>query len=59
MPLANPGNRAEIAPRNTALHRRKRARNLAILLALAALIAIFYLVTIVRIQSGMAAGGVS
>lgn len=57
MPLARPASRSEMSPRDTALHRRKRLRNLAIVAALAALMAIFYLVTIVRIQSGLEAGG--
>ncbi|MFZ8897009.1 MAG: hypothetical protein ACO20X_00600 [Alphaproteobacteria bacterium] len=56
MPLARPSKRSDISPRDSALHRRKRARNLAILAALVALMATFYLVTIVRIQAGLGAG---
>ena len=59
MPLAKPDSAAEIAPRDTALHRRKRRRNLAIFAALVALMAVFYLVTVVRIQAGLDAGGLS
>ena len=57
MPLSNPSSKSEIGPRNTSLHRRKRGRNLAILAALAALMAVFYLVTVVRTQTGLEAGG--
>ncbi len=57
MPLSNPNKREEIGPRDTALHRRKRRRNIAILVALAALMVIFYLVTVVRIQTGLEAAG--
>ena len=57
MPLARPANRAEISPRKSDVHARKRWRNLAIFGALVAMMAIFYLVTIVRIQSGLEAGG--
>ena len=55
MPLSNPASREEINARDTALHRRKRLRNLAIMAALLALMAAFYLVTIVRIQAGLEA----
>ncbi|MEK9904478.1 MAG: hypothetical protein VW620_13570 [Rhodospirillales bacterium] len=57
MPLARPSKRSEIAPRDSSIHRRKRVRNLAILGALVALMAVFYLVTIVRIQAGLGAAG--
>jgi len=53
MPLPKPASHGDIKPRDTSLHRRKRSRNLAILVALAALMAVFYLVTIVRIQTGL------
>lgn len=53
MPLSSPDKRADIDPRDSALHRRKRRRNLAILGALVALMAVFYLVTVVRIQTGL------
>ncbi|MGZ0190516.1 MAG: hypothetical protein ACKVH0_21380 [Alphaproteobacteria bacterium] len=56
MPLPKPTNREAIGPRNTALHRRTRRRNVAILVALVSLMAVFYMVTIVRIQSGLDAG---
>jgi hypothetical protein len=56
MPLPKPANREAIGPRDTALHRRTRRRNLAVLLALLSLMAVFYLVTIVRIQTGIDAG---
>ena len=57
MPLPKPATRADIDPRDTDLHRRNRRRNLAIFAALAAMMALFYLVTIVRIQTGLAAAG--
>ncbi len=57
MPLARPERPGDIRPRDTALHRRKRWRNLAIFAALIAMMAIFYMVTIVRIQSGLDAAG--
>lgn len=57
MPLSKPATRGEIDPRNTDLHRRKRRRNLAILVALVAVMLIFYLVTYVRIQTGLEAAG--
>jgi len=57
MPLPTPKSRGDIGARNTELHRRKRIRNLAILAALVALMAVFYLVTVVRIQTGLDAAG--
>lgn len=57
MPLASPERRGDIRPRNTELHRRKRLRNIAIFVALGAMMAVFYMVTIVRIQSGLDAAG--
>lgn len=57
MPLARPERRGDIAPRDTALHRRTRWRNIAVFVALGAMMAVFYLVTIVRIQSGLDAAG--
>jgi len=55
MPLSRPSARGELSPRDSELHRRKRGRNLAILAALGALMVVFYLVTIVRIQDGLSA----
>lgn len=57
MPLPKPKSREDIGARNSELHRRKRVRNLAILAALVALMAVFYLVTVVRIQTGLEAAG--
>jgi len=57
MPLSNPASREEIGARKTQLHRRMRWRNWAIVGALAAMMLIFYLVTIVRIQTGLDAAG--
>ena len=53
MPLSSPANRGDIAPRQSELHRRTRWRNLAILGALVGLMVVFYLVTVVRIQTGL------
>ena len=53
MPLSSPASRGEISPRKSELHRRKRLRNLAILAALVGLMVVFYLVTVVRIQTGL------
>lgn len=57
MPLSNPDSREEIAPRKSPLHKRMRRRNWAIVFALAAMMVIFYLVTVVRIQTGLDAAG--
>ena len=57
MPMPKPDKRADISPRDTELHRRKRKRNLAILAALGVLMAVFYLVTVVRIQTGLESAG--
>lgn len=57
MPLPKPKARRDIDARDSELHRRKRVRNLAILAALVALMAVFYLVTVVRIQTGLEAAG--
>ena len=53
MPLSNPDSRSEITPRKSPLHKRMRRRNWAIVGALVALMAVFYLVTVVRIQTGL------
>lgn len=57
MPISNPSSREEIGSRKSPLHKRMRLRNWAIVGALAAMMAVFYLVTIVRIQVGMDAAG--
>lgn len=57
MPLPKPSNFKETTARDSELHRRKRRRNLALLAALVCLIGVFYLVTLVRIQAGLGAGG--
>jgi hypothetical protein len=57
MPLPKPANFKETTARDTDLHRRMRGRNLAIFAALIVLMIVIFLVTYVRIQTGMEAAG--
>jgi hypothetical protein len=43
---------ADLLSRQSPVHRRKRARNLALLAVLVGLIALFYVLTIVRMGGG-------
>jgi hypothetical protein len=38
------------------LHKKKRAKNIAVFLAVLAFMAVIYLVTVIRIQAGLNAG---
>ena len=55
MPLPKPANFKETTARDTPLHRRMRGRNLAIFAALIVLMIVIFLVTYIRIQTGVEA----